>query len=98
MAVGVIAKLTVQTGKNREFESIFNRLVKAVTDNESGCNFYTLHQSRTDPQIYMVLEQYDSEEALALHGKTDYFRSIGAELAPCMAAAPDIEYLDAVKA
>jgi quinol monooxygenase YgiN len=96
MAVGVIAKLTILEGKNAEFEDIFTRLTAAVTENESGCNFYTLHKSRTDPQVYKVLEQYASEEALAAHGKTDYFRSMGAELGPCLAAAPEIEYLDAV--
>lgn len=96
MAVGVIAKLTVQAGKNKEFEGIFTRLMAAVNENESGCNFYALHQSRTDPQTYMVLEQYATEEALAVHSKTDYFRSIGAELAPCMAKAPEIEYMDAI--
>ena len=96
MAIGVIAKLTVQQGKNEEFEGIFSRLATAVNENESGCNFYALHQSRTDPQSYVVLEQYSDADALALHGKTDYFRSIGAELGPCMAAAPEIEYFDAV--
>lgn len=98
MAVGVIAKLTVLPGKNAEFEGIFTRLVAEVNAKESECNFYALHQCRTDPQVYRVLEQYASEEALAAHGKTDYFRSLGAELGPCMAAAPEIEYLDAIEA
>ena len=96
MAIGVTAKLTVQAGKNEEFESVFSRLMAAVKDQESGCNFYAIHQSRTDSQIYMVLEQYVDEEALAAHGKSDHFRSLGAELAPCMAAAPEIEYFDAI--
>ena len=96
MAIGVIAKLTVQEGKNKEFEGIFTRLMAAVKENESDCNFYDLHQSRTDPQTYLVLEQYSNQEALTAHGKTDYFRSLGAELAPCMAKAPEIEYMDAI--
>jgi quinol monooxygenase YgiN len=96
MPIGVIAKLTVQQGKNAEFESIFSRLAAEVNSKESGCNFYALHQSRTDRQSYVVLEQYSDEEALASHGKTDHFRSAGAELASCLAAAPEIEYFDAV--
>ncbi|MEE4146208.1 MAG: putative quinol monooxygenase [Halieaceae bacterium] len=96
MPIGVIAKLSIQPGKNAEFESVFGKLAAEVNSRESGCHFYALHQSRIDPQSYVVLEQYSDEEALALHGKTDYFRSAGAELAPCMAAAPEIEYFDAV--
>jgi quinol monooxygenase YgiN len=96
MAIGVIAKLTVQAGKNEEFEGVFSRLVAAVNASESGCNFYAIHKSRTDSQVYMVLEQYADEEALAAHGKSDHFRSMGAELAPCLAAAPEIEYFDAI--
>ncbi len=94
MTIGVIAKLRVQAGKNSDFETIFGRLVAAVNSNEEGCHFYALHRSRSDSQLYVVLEQYADQSALDAHGKTDYFRSIGAELAGCLAAAPDIEYLD----
>ena len=96
MAIGVIAKLTIQAGKNEAFEGLFTQLMDAVHANESGCNFYALHQSRTDAQTYTVLEQYTDEEALAAHGKTDYFRSLGAEMGSCMARAPEIEYMDAI--
>lgn len=96
MAIGVTAKLTIREGKNEEFEGLFSKLMEAVNANESGCNFYALHQSRSDTQVYIVLEQYADEEALSAHGKTDYFRSLGAEMGGCMAAAPEIEYMDAI--
>ena len=96
MAIGVTAKLQVQVGKNDAFEGIFKRLMDKVNANEPGCTFYSLHKSREDAQLYIVLEQYIDEAALAAHGKTDYFRDIGQELAPCMAAAPVIELMDAV--
>ena len=96
MAIGVTAKLQVQAGKNEAFEGIFKRLMEQVRANEPGCTFYSLHQSREDAQLYIVLEQYTDEAALAAHGKTDYFRDIGQELAPCMAAAPVIELMDTV--
>jgi len=96
MAIGVTAKLQVQVGKNEEFEGIFKRLMEEVNANEPGCNFYSIHKSREDAQVYVVLEEYIDEEALAAHGKTDYFREYGKELAPCMAAAPVIELMDSV--
>ena len=44
----------------------------------------------------MVMEQFDSPEALDAHGKTDYFREANKRLAGMVAAAPEIEILDAV--
>ena len=96
MAIGVTAILRVQEGKNKQFEAIFKQLQEAVNSNEDGCNFYALHQSRADNQAYMVLEQYTDEAALAAHGKTEYFKRLGAEMGSCMAAAPEVELFDSV--
>ena len=96
MAVGVIAKLKIQEGKNEEFEGIFTELMAAVSANEPGNNFYSVHKSRTDSQLYIVLEQYADEAALAAHGKTDHFRTLGAKMGACMAGAPEVEVMDAV--
>lgn len=94
--IGVIATLTVAEGKNAEFESIFTELAATVRANEPGNLFYLLTRSRTDGQLYQVLEGYADQEALNAHGQTEYFRAAGAKLGLCLAAAPNIEYLDAV--
>lgn len=94
-AIGVIATLTVAEGKNAEFEAVFADLAAAVRANEPGNEFYSFTQSKANPQIYKVLERYVDQAALDAHGKSDYFRAAGPKLAPCLAAAPDIEYLDA---
>jgi quinol monooxygenase YgiN len=96
MSIGVIATLTVAEGKNAEFEEIFSQLVTQVNEKEAGCNFYELHKSRKDSQVYVVLEQYADQESLDLHGKTDHFRALGKQMGACMAAAPVIELLDGV--
>ena len=67
-----------------------------VRANEPGNVFYALHSGPIDPQTYKVMEQYDSSEALDAHGKTDYFREANKRLAGMVAAAPEIEILDAV--
>lgn len=95
-AMGVIATLTVAEGKNAEFEAVFADLAAAVRANEPGNEFYSLTRSKANPQVYKVLERYTDQAALDAHGKTDYFRAAGPKLAPCLAAAPDIEVLDAV--
>ncbi|HNW17148.1 MAG TPA: putative quinol monooxygenase [Sphingorhabdus lacus] len=94
-AIGIIATLTVAEGKNSEFEAVFAELAAAVRANEPGNEFYSLTQSRSNPQVYKVLERYVDQAALEAHGNTEYFRAAGLKLGPCMASAPDIEYLDA---
>ncbi|MFT5571624.1 MAG: quinol monooxygenase YgiN [Cryomorphaceae bacterium] len=96
MAIGITATLTIRQGKNQQFEDIFKRLAEAVNNNEADCNFYQLHKLRSDTVTYVVLEQYANQEALDVHGKTDYFKSIGAELGSCMAKAPEIVAMDSV--
>lgn len=95
-AIGVIATLTVADGKNDEFEAVFADLAAAVRANEPGNVFYTLTRSRSNPQVYKVLEQYVDQDALKTHGGSDYFKAAGPKLAPCLAGAPEIEYLDAL--
>ncbi|QFU76626.1 antibiotic biosynthesis monooxygenase [Halioglobus maricola] len=96
MALGLIATITVQEGKNAEFEQIFLSLTEQVRANEPGNIIYALHRSKADRQIYKVLEQYDSAEALDAHGKADYFRDANKVLAALVAGPPEIEILDAV--
>ena len=96
MSLGVIATIQVQEGKNSEFESVFSELTQQVLANEEGCVFYALHKSKSDPQIYKVLEQYNTADDLKAHGKTDYFIAANQKLAGMVSAAPDIEVLDAV--
>ena len=96
MAIGVTAKLTVKEGKNEEFELLFKELQAAVNSKEDGCNFYAIHQSRIDSQLYVVLEQYADEAAAVAHGKTEHYRRIGAQLGACMAGEPEVELFDSI--
>ena len=96
MPIGLTAKLNVKEGKNEEFEALFKELQEAVNNNEDGCNFYAIHRSRTDSQLYIVLEQYEDEAALSAHGKTEHYVRLGGEMAGCLAGAPEVELLDAL--
>ena len=96
MAIGLLATITVLEGKNADFEAAFLALTEQVRANEPGNIFYALHRSPSDPQVYKVMEQYESPEALDSHGKTDYFREANKQLAGLVAGAPELEILDAV--
>jgi quinol monooxygenase YgiN len=95
--IGVIATLKVAEGKNAEFEAVFTDLAKQVKANEPGNLAYQLTKSRTDGQVYKVLELYTDQDALTAHGGTDYFKAAGAKMGPCMGGRPEIEYLDGVE-
>ena len=96
MAIGLLATITVLEGKNEEFEQAFLDLTEKVRANEPGNVFYALHKSGSEPQVYKVMEQYDSPQALDAHGKSDYFREANKQLAGLVVGAPEIEILEAV--
>lgn len=96
MAIGLLATIIVLEGKNAEFEQAFLNLADAVRANEPGNVFYALHKSASDPQVYVVMEQYDSPEALELHRKSDHFREANQQLGGLVAAAPEVEILETV--
>ncbi|AQA19260.1 antibiotic biosynthesis monooxygenase [Halioglobus japonicus] len=96
MAIGLLATITVQEGKNAEFEQAFMELTAQVRANEPGNVFYALNRSTSNPQVYKVMEQYASPEALDAHSKSEHFQAANQKLAGLVAAAPEIEILDAI--
>jgi quinol monooxygenase YgiN len=96
MAIGLVAKITIQEGKNEEFEQAFLALAEQVRLNEPGNIFYILHRSQSEPLVYKVLEQYHSAADVDAHGKSEHFRAANKILGPLVAAAPEIEVLDTV--
>jgi quinol monooxygenase YgiN len=96
MAVGIVATLKVQEGKEADFEAVFRDLSKAVRANEPGNKLYQLCKSRKDATTYVVMEIYESDEALKAHGASEHFRTIGAAMGPTLAGRPYIHYFDTV--
>ena len=96
MTIGIIATLKIQPDKTGEFEAFFGELAKQVRANEAGNLAYQLTKSRTEPGTYKVLELYKDQEAVDVHGKTEYFRAAGPKFAGVLAGRPEVEYLDGV--
>ena len=96
MALGVLATITVQEGKNQEFETIFKALIEKVLANEEGALLYALHRSKSNPQEYVVMEQYRTAADIEAHGKTDYFLVAQKAMGRLVAGAPVIQVLDVV--
>jgi quinol monooxygenase YgiN len=96
MAVGVVATLKIQDGKNADFEAAFARLSAAVRANEPGNKLYQLCKSRSDATTYVVMEIYESDDALKAHGGSEHFKTLGAGLGASLAGRPEIQYFDTV--
>ena len=96
MSIGVIATIRIQDGKAAEFEAFASELAGQVRANEPGNLVYSLTRSRTEPNPYNFLELYVDQDALTLHGGTDYFKAAGPKFAGVLAGRPEIDYLDGV--
>ena len=94
MAIAVIAKLNVAEGKEAEFEEIMLGLAEEVRAKELGNQLYTL--CKDDDGNYLVMELYESPEALATHGQSEHFKAAGAKFAGVMAGRPEIQRLEVV--
>ena len=96
MAVGVVATIKIQTGKNAEFEAVAREMMAAVRANEPGNKYYQFCKSKTDDTTYVVMELYADQAALDAHGKSDHFRTIGPKMGTFMGGRPSVEYYEAV--
>ncbi len=92
--IAVIAKLKVAPGKEKDFENVMLGLAAEVRAKEKGNNLYTL--CKDEAGQYLVMELYDSDEALAAHGQSEHFKASGPKFAGLMAGRPEIQRLAVV--
>ncbi|MBM3643847.1 MAG: antibiotic biosynthesis monooxygenase [Alphaproteobacteria bacterium] len=90
--LGIIAKLTIKPGTNADFESTMRALQAAVRANEPGNKLYALHKT-AEPTVYVMLERYDDEAALAAHRAAPHFKELGRKLGDCLAGRPDVQVM-----
>ena len=77
MAVGVFVNLTVAEGRSAEFEAVYSELAGLINEKEPGCNYYQVHKSRKDPQVYVFMGEYTDQAA---HAQTDYSQELFAKV------------------
>jgi quinol monooxygenase YgiN len=93
----VIAKLTVQEGKEDEFKAAGAEMVAAVKANEAGRTLmYTLTQNKKAPTEFFFMECYADDDAVAEHGKTAHMAAFGGKIGGLLAGRPEITRLDTV--
>jgi quinol monooxygenase YgiN len=95
--LSIVAKLTVQEGKEDEFKAAAQEMVAAVKANEAGRTLmYTLAQNRKAPTEFYFIEAYADDDAAADHGKTPHMAAFGGKIGGLLAGRPEIVRLDTV--
>jgi quinol monooxygenase YgiN len=70
--IRVVCKAKLKSGVNVEEYLILTREVVTETRKEKGCIMYTLHEDINDPSIISTIEEWENEEAINLHNKSEH--------------------------
>lgn len=86
-----VAIFVAKPGEEAKLEALLQTLVEP-TRQEPGCLQYDLHVDIKEPRRFVFIERWESEEALAGHGKTAhiaYFREHG----PALIESREVDFL-----
>ena len=72
-----LAKITVKSGREDEFERIMRAVVPKVHA-EPGNHAYIFHRSAENPRMFMFYEQYTDQAALDAH--RTHLKELGVDL------------------
>ena len=94
MSVVVVATLTPRPG---EMEAVREAILAAVPQvhAEPGCELYALHEA---DGTFVMVERWESPEALAVHGTAEALTTLGGRLQGKLAGAPEVVRLTPVPA
>ncbi|MQY25826.1 putative quinol monooxygenase [Nocardia aurantia] len=90
--VVVVATIVAKPGQEEVVEKAVAAAQEAV-HTEPGCLLYAFHRNLGKPGQYIMVEKWESQEALGVHGKAQALRDLGAALADAVAAPLDVQVL-----
>ena len=96
MAFVVVASMKTLEGKGADFEAAFAGLTPIVRATEPGVLYYQLTKSRTEANLYKVVEAYADKAAFDLHCASEAFLTAWPGIVACLDGPPTAEMLDAV--
>ncbi|WP_342661800.1 Putative monooxygenase (plasmid) [Rhodococcus ruber] len=82
--VVVVATLIPRAGKEAALEEALRAAVRGAHQ-EHGCRRYALHRTIRGGEGLVVIEHWDSADALAAHGKGEPFTSLAAQFEDLLA-------------
>ena len=70
----LLAKSRLQEGKQQEFISVAEKLVRATRE-EPGCIYYDLVQDASDENVFYFVEKYQDDAAVEAHKASVHFQT-----------------------
>ena len=93
--INVTAQFTVREDRTEDFEKAIAEARPHMLADE-GCLRYDLQQVHKSDTEYVLLEAYDSGDALRRHGELPAFKDMGRALADLLAAEPVVTVMKPV--
>ena len=94
--IAVTATLKAKAGKEQDLTRAVQMLAQKVRANEPDCKLYQLARSKNDPQLFVLIERYTDDAALARHSNTDYFKAGIGEMMALVEGRPEIRLFDEI--
>ncbi|KXS10505.1 hypothetical protein M427DRAFT_62029 [Gonapodya prolifera JEL478] len=94
MVIRTVAVLKAKKEQAEEVGKILADGAKAVKLNEPGCIEYTLLQDKSDPAVFIFVEQWKDEAAVEAHRTAPHFIEMNKKLKGKMGGAPSIHRVE----
>jgi len=94
--VTIIARFRAKAGQESRLRQELQRLL-APTRAEAGCINYDLHQSQSDPALFVFYENWASQAALDAHSQTPHLQALLKLVPDLVDGRPDITKWTIVK-
>jgi quinol monooxygenase YgiN len=92
MSVEVVAEINLVEGKEEEGLEALRQAVEATHAKDAGCLLYALHRDLADPTHLVMVEQWESAELLAAHGRSEHLAALAGH--PALAGTPRVLVLE----
>ncbi|MBY4574515.1 MULTISPECIES: putative quinol monooxygenase [Gordonia] len=93
----VVATISPQPGEEQAVRDAVLAAIPKVHD-EPGCVKYALHEATGDSTDLVMIERWESLEALGAHSKAPALAELGKALGPLLAGPLDVKTFTAVPA
>jgi quinol monooxygenase YgiN len=94
VVIAVTALFRAKRGQESQLERVLRELAQKVRDAEPGCLFYRAARSQHDRQLYLLIERYTDEEALAAHANSEHSRAATPALMECLEERPEVSLFE----
>jgi len=91
--MSLVAKLTVQEGKEQDFIDAMKDVVPAVRE-EPGNNAYIMNRSKENPRLFVFYEEYTDQTAFDAHRR--HLGELGVDLRAILDGAPVLEFYEKI--